>query len=74
MVIIVTLVALFVLFFFVRHHTGPAHLAMIAGLSVYEMFGNQFADWIHKLATNVPLDLIQTCVYVALILVFPLGY
>lgn len=72
MVIIITLVALFVLFFFVRHHTGPAHLAMIAGLSVYEMFGNQFADWIHKLATNVPLDLIQTGVYVALILVFPL--
>ena len=71
MVIILTLVALFVLFFFV-HHTGQANLAMIAVLSVYEMFGNQFADWIHKLATNVPLDLIQTCVYVALILVFPL--
>ena len=72
MVILITLVALFVLFFFVRHHTGPAHLAMIAGLSVYQMFGVQFSEWIHKLATGAPLDLIQTCVYVALILVFPL--
>ena len=71
MVIIATLVALFLIFFFVRHHTGPAHLAMIAGLSVYEMFGTQFADWIHKLLTGVPLDLIQTGVYIALILLFP---
>lgn len=72
MVIIITLVALFVLFFFIRHHTGPAHLAVLAGLSVYEMFGVQFAEWLHKLASGITLDLAQTCIYVALILVFPL--
>lgn len=72
MVIIATLIALFLVFFFVRHHTGPAHLAMIAGLSVYEMFGAQFAEWIHKAVGQVPLDMIQAGVYVALILVFPL--
>lgn len=72
MIILITLVALFVLFFFVRHHTGPAHLAMIAGLSVYELFGVQFSEWIHSFATGMPLDLIKTIVYVALILVFPL--
>ena len=72
MIILITLVALFVLFFFVRHHTGPAHLAMIAGLSVYQLFGVQFSEWIHSFATGMPLDLIKTIVYVMLILVFPL--
>lgn len=72
MVIIALLVVLFLIFFFVRHHTGPAHLAMIAGLSVYEMFGTQFAEWIHKLIGGAPIDLIQTCVYVALVLAFPI--
>ena len=72
MILIALLVGLFVLFFFIRHHTGPAHLAMIAGLSVYQMFGVNFAEWIHKLLTQFPLEIIQTGVYVALILVFPL--
>lgn len=72
MVIITTLIVLFVIFFFIRHHTGPAHLAMIAGLSVYDMFGNDFASWIHKLLENVPLGYIQSGVFVALILIFPM--
>lgn len=72
MVIIITLIVLFIILFFIRHHTGPAHLAMIAGLSVYEMFGANFADWIHKLLDSVPLEYIQSGVYVALILIFPL--
>ena len=72
MVIIATLIILFLIFFFVRHHTGPAHLAMIAGLSVYQMFGTNFSDWLHKLFDQIPLDIIQTGVYIALILLFPL--
>lgn len=72
MILLALLVGLFVLFFFIRHHTGPAHLAMIAGISVYEMFGVNFAEWIHKLLTQFPLEIIQAGVYVALILVFPL--
>lgn len=72
MVLIAILVALFIIFFFVRHHTGPAHLAMIAGLSVYQMFGTNFAEWIYKLIDKFPLEVIQSGVFVALILVFPL--
>lgn len=72
MVIIAVLVGLFALFFFIRHHSGPAHLAMIAGLSVYEMFGVQFTEWLHKAASGIPLELAQTIIYLALILVFPL--
>ena len=72
MVIIAVLVGLFLLFFFVRHHAGPAHLAMIAGLAVYQMFGEQFANWLHGLANQVPVDLAQTILYVALIAGFPI--
>lgn len=72
MILIGLLVALFVLFFFVRHHTGPAHLAMIAGLSVYNMFGVNFAEWIGKVIDKFPLEVIQSGVFVALILVFPI--
>ncbi len=72
MVIIAVLVGLFLLFFFVRHHTGPAHLAMIAGLSVYEMFGVQFTEWLHQTVGQVPLDLSQSIIYLLLILIFPL--
>ncbi|MBO7720351.1 hypothetical protein J6S35_01790 [Candidatus Saccharibacteria bacterium] len=72
MILIGLLVALFVLFFFIRHHTGPAHLAMIAGLSVYNMFGVNFAEWIGKVIDKFPLEVIQSGVFVALILVFPI--
>lgn len=72
MVLIILLVALFVLFFFIRHHVGPTLLAVIAGLSVYEMFGVDFADWIHKALTSIPIEIIQSGVYIALILIFPL--
>lgn len=72
MVIIAVLVGLFVLFFFIRHHAGPAHLAMIAGLAVYGMFGEQFANWVHSIANQIPVDLAQTVLYVALIAGFPI--
>ena len=71
MVLIALLIALFVLFFFIRHHIGPALLAMIAGLSVYEMFGVDFTKWIHQLLSAIPVEVVQSGVFVALILVFP---
>ena len=72
MVIIAVLTGLFVLFFFIRHHTGPAHLAMIAGLSVYETFGVQFTEWLHSVAGQIPLELTQPIIYIALVAAFPL--
>lgn len=72
MILIALLIALFVIFFFIKHHTGPAHLATIAGLSVYEMFGVSFAGWIHHLLSGIPIEGIQSGVYIVLILVFPL--
>ena len=72
MVICITLAVLAFLFFAVRKHTGPAHLAMIAGLSVYEMFGRDFANWLRSLSINLPADTLDMIIYTLLILVFPL--
>lgn len=72
MVIIAILIALFLLFFFVRHHIGPALLAMIAGVSVYEMFGQEFVKWAHSILTQVPVDIIGASIYAIMIFVLPL--
>lgn len=72
MVILAVLAALFLIFYFVRHHTGPAHLAMIAGLSVYEMFGKQFAEFISKNIPQISIEYAEAGILIALILVFPL--
>lgn len=73
MVIIVALAALFLIFFVLRKHTGPAHLAMIAGLSVYQMFGEGLAHWMHdSFLSALPEELLKNSVYLALIVVFPL--
>jgi hypothetical protein len=72
MVIIITLIILFTLFFLIRKHTGPAHLSMIAGLSVYALIGHQLTDLIANNLTAASIPLIENLVYVAFILVFPL--
>ncbi len=72
MVIIIALAVLFGLFFVVRKHIGPAHLAVIAGLSVYESFGHQFAEYIQRLATDAPIELIENGLFLAFVLAFPL--
>ena len=72
MILVAVLVVLFLLFFFIRHHFGPALLAMIAGLSIYELFGSNIVNWIHSIINQAPLDIIDSCVYAALILLFPL--
>lgn len=71
MAVIVVLAALTLIFFVIRKHTGPAHLAMIAGLSVYEMFGVQLVNAIVP-AVGLEQELIKHAVYVALVAAFPL--
>ena len=73
MVIIVALAVFFLIFFVLHKHTGPAHLAMIAGLSVYQMFGEGLATWLHdSFFTMAPDELIKNSVYLALIVLFPI--
>ena len=72
MVIAIVLVLLFALFFFLRRHIGPCLLAVIAGLSVYEMFGPQLIDFIQGAASSVSRSLLETVVYLCFVLAFPL--
>ena len=48
------------------------HLAMIAGLSIYTMFGDLFASWAENFVHGVDPECIKMIVYSVLILGFPL--
>lgn len=72
MVIIVTLLILFCIFFFVKRHSGPAHLAMIAGFSVYQLFGDQLFGLIHQYIPDFDTGLLSTILYLSLVAFFPL--
>lgn len=72
MVIIAILVALFLIFFLLHRHSGPAHLAMISGLTVYSMFGAGFTIWLSQVFTWLSPELAGQLFYIALIALFPL--
>lgn len=72
MIIIAALVVLFLLFFAVRKHVGTMLLAVIAGLSVNEMFGQDLAWFLHDFLGDAPIELLQTCVFLVLVLGLPL--
>ena len=72
MVIIAVLVALSLLFFALHRHSGPAHLAMISGLTVYSMFGSGFVQWLCQIFTWLDQNLANTLFYIAVIAIFPL--
>lgn len=73
MIVVILLAVLFAIFFLVRKHTGPATLAMIAGLSVYQTFGAQFLEMIQKVAGDkVPESYIQAGLCIAFVVLFPI--
>lgn len=72
MVILITLAALFATFIFVRHRIGPSLLAMLAGISIYDMFGGTFIDVVCKIFESLPRNMAESGVYVALVAIFPL--
>ena len=72
MIIILALLLLFGLFFFLKKHVGPAHLAVIAGISVYESFGKNIASGIHNIAKSAPIGLIEVLVFLVLVLGLPM--
>lgn len=66
------LVVLFALFLFVKKHAGPALLAIIAGLSVYALFGPWFVETIVHFFPNASAVITEQALYFALVAVFPL--
>ena len=72
MILLLILAALFALFFLLRRRPGPAFLAVIAGLSVYSLFGESFAHFLHGGLSAIPENLFQTIIYIALVVLFPM--
>ncbi|MBP5511987.1 hypothetical protein J6X90_01195 [Candidatus Saccharibacteria bacterium] len=72
MIIIGALVAFFILFFVLKKHVGPAHLAMIAGMSVYDSFGKNLVDGAAHLLKSTPRGLLEVVIFLVLVLGLPL--
>ncbi len=72
MIIIGALVVFFILFFVLKKHVGPAHLAMIAGISVYDSFGKNLVDGAAHLLKSAPRGLLEVIVFLVLVLGLPL--
>ncbi|MDR3297962.1 MAG: hypothetical protein LBT19_01110 [Candidatus Nomurabacteria bacterium] len=72
MILAVCLALLALVFFVVRKNVGPALLAVIAGVAVYQMFGVALAGQINTWITGWDLWWIEKILYFLLVLVFPL--
>src|SRR5574344_940924 len=70
MVILIFLIGLFLIFFLLKKHIGPALLAVIAGVSVYTLVIN---DLIKVLGPVIPLgtEVLQNIIYLIFVLGFP---
>jgi hypothetical protein len=72
MVIIAALIVFFIIFFVLKKHVGPAHLAVIAGMSVYDSFGHNIVDGAQKAFQSAPKSLLEVIVFLVLVLALPL--
>lgn len=72
MILAVVLAALLLLFLFVRHNVGVPFLAMIAGVAVYEGWGESAVRQIMEWFPAADYQLLQLGLYALLVAVFPL--
>ena len=72
MILAVVLAALLLLFLFVRHNVGVPFLAMIAGVAVYEGWGESAVQQILQWFPSADYQLLQLGLYALLVAVFPL--
>ena len=72
MIIIAALAILFALFFVLKKHVGPAHLAVIAGVTVYDTFGTDVVNGLLNVVHDVPRTLLEVIVFLILVLGLPL--
>ena len=72
MIIVAILAVLFALFFFLKKHVGPAHLAVIAGISDYESFGKNIISLVKEATKTAPTELIEVIVFLVLVVGLPM--
>ena len=72
MILAVVLATLLLCFLLIRHHVGVPFLAMIAGISIYEVFGGQFANGLSMISSRISVELAQNVLYIVFVAFFPL--
>lgn len=72
MIVLCALIVLFAIFFFGRKHAGPAYLAVIAGLAVYQLFGPNLVNIVTSIAPSAHATTVEQILYLILIIFFPL--
>ncbi len=72
MVIIIILALLFILFFILRKHAGPAQLAVIAGVCAYDFIGKTIVHGISNVFHSAPKNLLEIIVFLIIVLILPL--
>ncbi|MBR6168582.1 hypothetical protein IKQ74_01395 [Candidatus Saccharibacteria bacterium] len=72
MVLIVVFAALLLCFLLVRHHVGVPFLAMIAGITIYEHFGANFANAISNIILTIPANVADAGLYILFVAFVPI--
>jgi hypothetical protein len=72
MILAVVLALLLLCFMLIRRHIGVPFLAMIAGISVYGLYGEGFAHVLGDWIPNIGEDLWRHILYIVFVAFFPL--
>ncbi len=72
MVILVILAVFFGVFLLLKHRIGPTQLAVIAGLSIYDSFGTQFANFLHSFFQNISTEHLTSVAFLLFVVLLPL--
>lgn len=71
MIIIAALAVFFIIFYVLKKHVGPAHLAVIAGMCVYDSFGHNLVDGTAKVVHSAPRSLLEVIIFLTFVLILP---
>lgn len=71
MIIIAALAIFFIIFYVLKKHVGPAHLAVIAGMCVYDSFGHNLVDGAAKVVHSAPRSLLEVIIFLTFVLILP---
>ena len=72
MILAVVLATLLLVFMIFRRHVGVPFLAMVAGITVYDLYGAQFARILSEWVPNISESIAQHVLYLVFVAFFPL--
>ncbi len=72
MLIILSFILLFILFFLFKKHIGSATLATIAGITIHKAFHSEVIHFLSPLTPNIPSKITDIIFFILLVLFFPI--